>query len=416
MALLLFAWSFLVIAAYYIIAPVKGALLMTNFGPTIMPWVYMASAAATGLAVWVYSRFTHLPRRRLVMGTLVVLEATLVGWWFVALSASSVGWVCFVFSLWSDVFSIMAPTVLWSYANDVFTAGGAKRGFGLVAAGGPLGGVAGSLLTRRLVPVIGLPNLLLVAAVLFALTLLVFALAESRARDMPPKPPAATRGGVSDVLGTIRGSAFLTALALVVLLERLVPDFANYLFNSAALTVYPTREAFAMYQASYQLWQSAAALAVGMGATGWLLKRVGVGPVLAGAPVTNLLGFVAFASWPLLWVAAAHNGLEGLQRYTTFKAAKESTYTVAERAVIYKVKAFIEMFLYRFARFLSGAFLLLLTSPLFLGAGPAWVAWAGVPLAALWIYAAWRLGSEFRKLERGTSEAEGFGSHAPRGA
>ncbi len=403
MAGLLFAWNFLMIGAYSIIGPVKNTLLVSSFGPTVMPWVLMASAAATGLAVWVYGRFTHLPRRTLMLGTLAVLAATLFGWWLIALSVGGVGWVSFAFSMWSDVFSIMAVTVLWSYANDVYTTGGAKRSFGLVAAGGTLGAIAGSLIVKQLALLVGAPQLLLIAGVLFAATLLVFALAERRAGRMPSKPapaaPTASAPPKTNPVKTILASGFLSALALVVILERAVPDFANYLFMTAGREAHPTNEAYTVFQADFALWQNVAAFLVSVTLTGWLIKRLGVGRTMMGVGLTNFLGFLAFAFSPALGVVVAHNAVEGLQRYTTFRAAKEAVYTGADRGVIYKVKPFIEMFLYRFARFLSGGILLLLTNSLFLGLGPAWVAWAGAPLALLWVLAAWKLGRQARALD-----------------
>ncbi|MBI2362898.1 MAG: hypothetical protein HYV15_05895, partial [Elusimicrobia bacterium] len=91
------------------------------------------------------------------------------------------------------------------------------------------------------------------------------------------------------------------------------------------------------------------------------------------------------------------NGVEGWQRYGWFKAAKETTYSAADKSLLYTVKAYIEMFVYRFARGAAGLILLVLTSGSFLGWGPSAVAWAAVPLGAAWVYAAWRLGVEFRK-------------------
>src|SRR6185312_9919005 len=79
------------------------------------------------------------------------------------------------------------------------------------------------------------------------------------------------------------------------------------------------------------------------------------------------------------------------------KTAKETTYSATNKDVIYRVKAFIEMFVYRFSRGVAG-FLLLAAG--WLGWGAAGAAYVGVPLALLWIFSAWRLAASTRSSTR----------------
>ncbi len=399
LAFLLFGWNFLIIASYYIISPVRGAFLMHSFGPTMLPWVYMASAAVTGAAVWIYSRFSRLPRFKLIGGSMVFLALNLVGWWAIGLTASQIGWVGFAFYIWGDVFSIMAVTLFWTYANDRFGPEAAKRTFGFLAAAGPLGAIAGSLLTTTLVSVTGVLPLLLAAAGIFGVSLLFFGLAERNGyvKEGPAAaaPAEKVTGKETDVLKTIASSKFLIFLSGLVMLERLVPDFGNYIFNAAAFAAYPAKADLVAFIASFGLWQNVAALAASLFLTSTVLKKLGIGKTLMGAPLTNLIGFALFMISPILPVVVGFSGADGLQRYTWFKSAKEATYTAENKSVIYNVKAFIEMTLYRSARGLAGLALLLITGQAFLGLSTAAVALTGIPLAALWVYVSWRLGQEF---------------------
>ena len=96
------------------------------------------------------------------------------------------------------------------------------------------------------------------------------------------------------------------------------------------------------------------------------------------------------------------------QRHTWFKAAKETSYTVTTRDVIYKVKAYIEMFFYRLSRGVAGVILLVITT--FLGLGTTAVAIAAVPLALIWLYCTWNMGREYERLE---AERTGTAATAP---
>jgi len=400
------AWSFLTLTSMSIVMPVRSAFLLAKFGPEVMPWVYMASAVFTGLAAWLYARATSLPRARLLAGTLAVLAAGLVAWWALAPLTIASGPLSFAFSMWTDAFTIMSVTIFWTYANDRFKGDAAKRWFGPFAAASALGGMAGSALTSLLVKSLGAPTLLLIATGVFAAIGGLFFLMERRpdpaAASAAEAPiPAPAKKPLSDpwsVARAILASPFLLAMTAVVFLERLVPDFSNYLFNVMTQQAYPTREAMAAFMAAFSFWQNLAALVTGALMTQWVLKKLGVGKTLLGAPLVNFIGFIAFALSPTLGVSVAANGADGWQRYGWFKAAKETAYTAADKDVLYQVKAYVEMFVYRFARGAAGLLLLLLAGRSFLGLGAVPVAWAAVPLAALWVWAAWKLGAEYKKL------------------
>ncbi|TBR22907.1 hypothetical protein EPO15_06965 [bacterium] len=396
LAVLGMAWSFLAIASMYIVMPVRSAFLLTQFGPEVMPWVFMASAAFTGLAAWAYGRFSNAPRAKLLGGALAVLGAGLVGWWLAAPVAMASAPVSFAFSMWTDAFSIMSVTLFWTYADDRFKGETAKKWFGAFAAAGALGSIVGSGVTRYLVAALGAPHLLLIAAATFAAIGGVFWAMERTAyapvtTAAAPQKAAASGSGAWATAKEIARSPFLLALAALVFFERLVPDFGQYLFSLQAQHAYATKEAMAAFMAGFGMVTGATSLLMSALATRWILKKFGVGKALMSAPLMSLLGFAAMGAAPTLPVTVGASLAEGLPRYTVFKAAKEATYTTADKDVIYRVKAYIEMFVYRFARGVAGLMLLFLTGPAFLGWGPAAVAWAAVPLALAWAYSAWRL-------------------------
>ena len=393
-----FAWNFLTIAAYSIIGPARGALLMTKFGPDTLPWVYMASAALTGAVVFAYGRFSRAPRKLLIGGSLAMLAATLVAGAF-AVSATALPSVAFGYFLWTDVFGIMSATLFWTYANDVFTRDESKRVFGLIAAGAPLGSIAGALLMKVLVGSMGPVPMLMVAAGIFAAVLPIFLFMESRSkgRGASPAPQEASPAPAKGILKTIMGSPFLVFLTVIVALERLVPDITNYLYSVAASAAYAGDPAgMAQMFANVNFYTSLASFTASSLLVGLTLRKIGTGGSLMTAGLVNLALFALYPFVPTLGVAAVFFGLDGVTRYTWFKTAKESTYSATDRDTIYRVKAFVEMFVYRFARGLAG---LLLLGVGWLQGGPAGAALLGVPLALLWLYASWRVGREHKKLE-----------------
>lgn len=413
-ALLAFTWLFLTTCAAYAIQPVRGALLLTNYGSEVLPWAYMASALATGAAVWVYDRFTHLPRRTFVFGTIIALLSTIILVWAAVLGAGGIGWVSFLFSLWMDVFSIMTVTLFWSAIDDIFTFEDARRFYGVIAAAGPLGAIAGSWIVKIFVPLAGLPCMVLIAAAVFACTLPVFAALDRRAAGPGGARKAGGRPeGRHNIAGIIKtgrmilSSRFLLFLTALVCLERMVPDLSNYLFTTAVQAACNSREDISRTFAEFGLWQNLLSFAISLALTGWAFRRLGVGGALATAPLANLAGFAVFAFMPTLPVAFAYNSVEGMFRYTWFKSAKESAYTVMTRDAVYQVKALVEMFLYRFSRGMAGFLLLILTGNSLFGLGPVGVAAAGLPLALAWLAAGFGVARELYRTRKEGGDGAG---------
>ncbi len=74
-----------------------------------------------------------------------------------------------VFFLWVGIFNSMIVAQFWSFANDIYTKEQGERLFAIVAFGGSLGAVLASVVAGKLIPLIGVPQLLLAAAGLLIL-------------------------------------------------------------------------------------------------------------------------------------------------------------------------------------------------------------------------------------------------------
>jgi AAA family ATP:ADP antiporter len=430
LTLLMFVWFFITLASYYVIRPVRSAFVLEDFGPTVLPWVYMGTAVVTGIVVYVYAKLASLPRRLLIGGALLLFASNLFAWWWIARQAEAAraagldtwNWASPVFYVWTDVFSIMAVTIFWMYANDVYPPRSAKRIFGIIGAAGPLGGLTGARLTASLVgtpedPGLGAVNMVLVAAGIYVLAFVIFVLLEMLTRGRSAERGAAAakfeKANLSElpaVLRLIASSRFLLFLTFVVCFERMVPDFADYIWQTTASAAFPDPDAYSEFFATVEFWRNVIAFLATLFFTAAILNLLGVRFALASVPLTIALLSGAFALvGGLGLVIALKHGEEG-QRHTWFKAGKETTYTATSRDVIYRVKGYIEMFFYRLSRGIAGILLLLLVHESLLGLGVREVAIAAVPLALLWLWCAWNLGKEYEALER---EVERTGGETP---
>ncbi|MFN2433514.1 MAG: NTP/NDP exchange transporter [Gemmatimonadota bacterium] len=425
LTLLMFLWFFITLSAYYVIRPVRSALVLGDYPPTILPWIYMGTAVVTGVVVYVYGKLASLPRKKLIGGVLLFFAAAFVAWWWIAgraetaraVDPNAYAWTSPVFYVWVDVYSIMAVTIFWMYANDVFPPRSAKRIFGVIGAAGPLGGLTGAFLTSRLVEGLGTVNMVLVAAGIYLLAFGIFLglelLTGGKSADRGAaaarfEEKQANLSELPAVLRLIRSSRFLLLLTLVVCFERMVPDFADYVWQATLDGTFADEDQLAQFFATVEFWRNAIAFVATLFFTAAILNLLGVKFGLSSVPATILVFALLFALTPVLLFAVLLKNVEEGQRHTWFKAAKETTYTVTSREVIYRVKGYIEMFFYRLSRGIAGVILLGITT--IAGLGTTAVAMAAVPLALVWLWSAWSLGKEYEALE---AQAE---ARAPAGA
>jgi AAA family ATP:ADP antiporter len=413
----MFLWFFLTICSYYVIRPVRTALVLYDFGPENLPWVYMGTGLAAGLAAYVFSKFSKARRRRLISGTLLFFTSNLVFWWWVAGESAArqaaglgpLAWTSPVFYVWTDVFSVMAVTVFWMYASDVFGKEGAKRTFGILAAAGPSGGAAGAWLTRTIVGELGPVDVVLVAAGIFASTLVLFLVIEAVTKGRS-SIATAWQGKenldlrkLPEVVRQVLRSRLLWLIVIVVCFERIAPDMVDYVFQNTAKAHFPDKPSYAEFFASFDMWRNILVLIGSLFVTPILLTRGGPGPALISVPLSILIFGVAMLIVPSLGAVVVLKGFEEGQRHAWFKAGKETLYSATSRDVVYTIKGYIEMFLYRFSRGFAGFILLLVTLGLKMLDLAKYdivvVTWIMLPMAVVWAWACWQAGREFRKLD-----------------
>jgi AAA family ATP:ADP antiporter len=177
---------FLILTAYYIIKPVREALILTVDGGAELK---SYAAAGQGLlllgAVPVYAWLaSRVSRRRLINAVTLFFVSNLVLFFLLMkITPDSSRLLALGFFLWVGVFNLMVPAQFWSFANDVYTVEQGKRLFAIVAFGASVGAVLGSNIADRLIQPLGLDQLLLVSGGLLLVSLAVTGLVENLQRD-----------------------------------------------------------------------------------------------------------------------------------------------------------------------------------------------------------------------------------------
>ena len=137
--LLLFAYLFLVIAAYLVGQVARDALFLGRFKASLLPFADLTLFLCVTAAVAVYVR----AGRRMGLDRLLVGSLALFGVVALALAVLARGaprpWLFPVVYVWVGIFGVLAPAQVWTLANYVLTPREARRLFGFVGAGATLG-------------------------------------------------------------------------------------------------------------------------------------------------------------------------------------------------------------------------------------------------------------------------------------
>jgi len=163
-ALLLTANIFLLLTAYYVIKPVRAALILVmKSGAQYKSYMSGAIAITLLFAVPVYARFAKkLPRNRLVVGVTLFFISHLGIFYALSRFESAQASIGLVFFLWVGIFNMMVVAQFWAFANDIYTEEQGERLFALIGIGASTGAAAGSAVAKFLIPVLGVYQMLLV--------------------------------------------------------------------------------------------------------------------------------------------------------------------------------------------------------------------------------------------------------------
>lgn len=349
-----FAYFFCVLAAYYVIRPVRDQL-SAAVGSTALPIFYAVTLAVTlALTPLFGALVARFPRRRFVPIVYVFFIVGMLA--FIplfqmqdAIGARLLGTMFFV---WVSVFNLFVVAVYWSFMADLFDSSQAHRLFPIIALGGTVGAIAGPALTRGLNSVIGVSGLLCISSLLLGLAIVCIVALSRWSRRNPvagdEKRDERVIGGnfLAGAIETLK-SPLMRRLALLMLLGDAVGTVIYALLADYNGTAHATREARINFSANIDLAANMLQIVLQIGVTRALLMRFGPAPVLAldGALKAIMLAGLALIGGAWIAIVAV---ITRASAYGVFKPAADSLYTRVDAETRYKTKNFIDTSVWRF--------------------------------------------------------------------
>ncbi len=353
-----FSYFFCVLAAYYILRPVRDEMGVLA-GVHKLPWffftVFLTMLAVVPLFGWAASRLTI---RRLLPTVYVFFVFNLVGFFIALRTGSNLTTLAPVFFVWVSVFNLFIVSVFWSFMADVFSTDGARRLFGFISAGGSLGAISGPLLTATAVKGLGVSNLLLVSAtLLLAAVGCILALLSwyktNHAEDLGAKHLASSttssdsRPSLWVGLVRITKSPYLQAICVYLVCYSILSTFLYSQQTILVPQVVSDSDDRLQLFASFDLAVNVLTVCIQLFGTGRLLTRLGVTAMLMALPIVNIIGFGIFGIATLLPVLIGFGIIRRAGEFSITKPTRETLFTVVPRVEKYQAKNVIDTVVHR---------------------------------------------------------------------
>lgn len=341
-ALILAFTVFLLLSSYYVIKPVREALILSGGGAEVKSYAAAGQVALLSLLVPAYGALVSRVRRQILI-PVVTLGFCLMLLAFYLAARVDLPHLGVAFYLFVGVFNLMIVAQFWSLANDLYSREQGERLFPILGFGASAGAVAGSGLTSLLVKSLGVDSMLIVSSALLALTVLLTRWLERRAApekwghraamtsaDSPSQAPPAEASpensapeiGRNGAFRLVFRSPYLLLIAGLMFVANFVNTNGEYLMGSIVEDAMSARAAtpdevgvlIGQFYADFFLVVNLAGLAAQLFVVSRLISWLGVSGSLLVLPCIALGSYALIATFPVLvlvrWAKTAENATD----------------------------------------------------------------------------------------------------------
>ncbi len=438
--------GFLLMTSYYLIKPVREALILQQGGAEAKAYLSAVMATLLYFVVQGYAKLvSRYERTRLITVVTGIFIACLVGFWI--LNRLGVPYLSYAFFVWIGMFNVMVVAQFWSYANDAYSNEAGKRLFPLVGFGVMAGAAAGADIADRLLQLFGVFELLLLTAALLGITIVltnlislrVWGRRQIRVSQSSLEEWLAERKARKEreklAFGLLWEHKYLWYIALVVLTLNLVNTNGEYILgrlveehaeqqvevavaeavaagtplrfgdrdlgdpSSSAAQADLTRSTIGSFWAGFYFWVNVVGGVLQLFVVGRLVKLGGVKAGLVWLPLVALGTYGLILLLPILRYVRIGKVLENSSDYSINKTTVQMLFLPTSRDVKYKAKQATDSFFHRLGDVCSALLVFLGTAVLSLDARGFAV--INLIFVAGWFFLVRGIAREHREIEAG---------------
>ncbi len=448
----MFAYFFIVIAAFWFLKPLRSVLVLEKLGADSLRQLKVLTALISVGVVAAYSlaltRFSREKLTYIVLGAFFWLQ---IFFWFFFTYFGVYKTVYYGFYVFLDLFITVNVALFWTFLADITHPESAKRLYGIIGAGGVIGGFIGSFTSNSMIERVTPADMLLYVALAYS-TIFFIVYAISRRMQSINEIPNGTiavagKSKLSDALAGARvvlRSRYFLGICFVLAAYELTSTVNDFTFHKAVEMIFEEKGGTASvlgvllafidqttglqvtswletnlglqvgggtlgsFFSGFYLAMNLIALLVQVLLTSLVIRRLGMTAALMVLPVTLLFLSVGFFFFPVFLLVEFLYLTDNSLNYSLNQTSREMLFVPAGREDKYRALAFIDMFVLRTAKATAGFLLLSLAgiaslfgSEGFFSASSASLRWymlLTVPLGLVWIAVAVYLGRRFARL------------------
>lgn len=413
-AWLFFAYFLTVTSVHFAGKSVRQASYIDTIGAANLPYVYLAVALISYPVLVLYSRLAQRFRHRNLITVTTAMHVAGLLLFFALFTFEPVSRqvVAALYYVWLGMAFAIAVSQVWSYANHVFDPRQARRLFAFIGAGGLLGSIPGGLLAWLVTRVAGTYATLLAAAVVLLAAPLLVLLIERHRPNIRPQPLRSARNAryeqAKGGLQSIRGSRLLVLITLLMAATVVAGQLVGWQFY------WHVEQHTEMVDEARQLDTRTSVIGgffTLMGVVGFLFQLlftgrihralgVGVGmrvlPATVGVIQVMVVIALATAGSQVVFALVVMLMLaEGSLRHSLDQATRELLFLPVPSRLRVRAKAFIDVFVQRFAKGLAALLILPVTFGWLAGSEGAYVGVVTAIVVGLWLALTGRVRTEY---------------------
>jgi AAA family ATP:ADP antiporter len=396
-----FLFVFTLMAAYFIIRPVRDAMA-SDWSRTETSFLWSLTFLFSIIAVVLYGFVISRVRfSRVVPGVYVFFAASFAVFYFGTEFVADPILVDKAFYVWLSVFSLFHTSVFWSFMSGLFSKEQAPRLFAVIASGASIGAIVGPAIPTFFAQDIGVMNLMLISAVMLLVPVpMIGALERLKVGELGNEHlkadlRQAERLGKNPFSGFMLfvRNPYLLAIGTFILMYVTMSTFV-YMELREFLAIYERPER-AEIQASIDLAVNSLALLTALFATSRLTSRFGMATTLALIPALMVGGWLVVAMIPVLGVLIGLQIVRRAGNYAVTRPGREMLFTVVDNETRFKAKPVIDIVVYRGGDMVTAWLHTGLRETLNFGMGG--VALAAAVVAGIWAMAGVYLGRAYNR-------------------
>lgn len=402
-----FCLFFFMWAGYFAVRPVRETI-GTVLGREQVANLWIFTAIFSVLIIPIYGAIVaRFPRRIFLPATYGFVAAVLTGIGLAMQGGVIDPLLGKVFYVFISVVNLFLISMFWSFLLELFETGQTKRLFGVIAAGGSAGALAGPFVSDMTVETIGNSGILFMGAAFFVAAifcqriLLRIWTDRTSAAEREDRPIG---GNMFAGITLILRSPYILGIAGFVVLIATVNTLLYFeQLRLVEITFPDTTERTRVFARLDWIVQTLTVLSQ-IFITGRVAQRFGVTALLTLVPLAMVVGFLALAASGTFGVLAVVFILRRACEYAFIRPGREMLWGRLDKETKYKAKNTVDVPVYRGADAVAAQVNNAVAAS---GAGAVGVALLGAGVAAVWGLLGWWLGRTFESGRTASGDTAG---------